>query len=547
MLRALLELLGADYPQWRALTRVALKLDLRVAGLGVPQASSKESSGNFRIWFARLWIYVFVGGMLGGLVWANKDVFFTGTLLVSYTMVMTAMLVLVDFGAVVISPDDFALLGYQPVTSRTYFVARLTNVLVYTTLLALALGLIPDLVYFFTLGFRPLLGVAAIMASILSAAAVALGLVFVYAGVLHLIHPRKLRRWVGYIQLLLSFFVYGGYVFVPRVVEEGAIRTFTLNKSVWVLALPTTWFASYLSLAAGKVGPAEFVPALISVVLLGWLVSRARGRLALDYSDRLSSAMATSEKVPAAASHVRGPSFVFRGREARAVALLVRNQFKYDQKFRLTVLSILPLTVLYLFLGLRGGRLQDPFETGSSGFGDAWLLYYAVLMFPLMLKTTLANSDSYQASWIYYATPADRAQLVLWSKNVVMIYFLLPYLAGLAAIFLYFFRNLGHVLVHASVLALLSHLFLQLTVLQQPALPFSQPPRKGQRSAGIMLILMIGPMLALLLIFFFAHVIYPQPILLPVAVAVLIAASWGMEKVLKLRIHRRTAFLEYQD
>jgi hypothetical protein len=546
MLRALLELMGVDYLQWRALSRTALKLDLRLAGMGVAGTSSERSS-SLRIWFARLWVYVFMGGMLGILVWINKDVFFTGTLVLAYSMVMTAMLVLVDFGAVVISPDDFALLGYQPITSRTYFVARLTNVLVYTTLLALALGLIPDAVYFFTLGFRPILGLAALLATVLSATAVALALVFIYAGILRVLHPRKLRRWVGYIQLILSFFIYGGYMFVPRFVETGAVTSFVLKKSAWIFALPPAWFASYLDLAAGKAGLTEFVPALFSVAVLVWLVSKARGKLALEYSDHLSSAMAAGGGVGKATTPGRGSSWIFRGREARAVALLVRNQFKYDQKFRLAVLSILPMTVLYLFIGLRGGKLQDPFVAGSSGIENAWLLYFAALMFPIMLKSTLTYSDTYRASWIYWATPADRAQLVLWSKNCVLFYFQLPYLAGIAAVCLYFFRNLGHVLVHVAVLALLSHFLLQVSVLLQPSLPFSQPPRKGQRSGGILVILLFGPMLAMLLIFVISRMIYPRPPLVLAALATLLAATWAMEQALGRWIRIRTAVLEYRD
>jgi len=320
-----------------------------------------------------------------------------------------------------------------------------------------------------------------------------------------------------------------------------------LKKSAWIFALPPAWFASYLDLAAGKAGLTEFVPALFSVAVLVWLVSKARGKLALEYSDHLSSAMAAGGGVGKATTPGRGSSWIFRGREARAVALLVRNQFKYDQKFRLAVLSILPMTVLYLFIGLRGGKLQDPFVAGSSGIENAWLLYFAALMFPIMLKSTLTYSDTYRASWIYWATPADRAQLVLWSKNCVLFYFQLPYLAGIAAVCLYFFRNLGHVLVHVAVLALLSHFLLQVSVLLQPSLPFSQPPRKGQRSGGILVILLFGPMLAMLLIFVISRMIYPRPPLVLAALATLLAATWAMEQALGRWIRIRTAVLEYRD
>jgi len=84
----------------------------------------------------------------------NKDVFFTGTTIVTYTMFMVAILILIDFGAIVISPDDFAHPGYQPVSSRTYFISRLTNVLIYSTLLSLALGIVPILRVLLYPGFQ---------------------------------------------------------------------------------------------------------------------------------------------------------------------------------------------------------------------------------------------------------------------------------------------------------------------------------------------------------------------------------------------------------
>jgi hypothetical protein len=198
-------------------------------------------------------------------------------------------------------------------------------------------------------------------------------------------------------------------------------------------------------------------------------------------------------------------------------------------------------------MGLRSGPLHDPFAGSDSGLSQSWLLYFAVLMFPSMLKATLTYSDSYQASWIYYATPADRTQLVLCSKNFVMAYFVVPYLVFIGVVFLYFFRNVGHVLLLLSVLALLSHFFLQMTVFFQPMLPFSQPPRKGQRSGNVMVALMLGPFAAMGLLYVFSVWIYRnRPLLLAVLVGMAVAA-WLLEKALKLRIQNRTQSLEYQD
>ncbi|MBN1571145.1 MAG: hypothetical protein JXA73_25140 [Acidobacteria bacterium] len=545
MLKALVQALGVDYEQWRALTRVAIKLDARNARMGQAAGSGemKSIAGQMA---ARLWIYVLLGAMLGALAGMNKDVFLTGAILITYTMAMAAMLVMIDFGAVVISPGDFAILGHQPVSSRTYFITRLTNVLFYSTLLSLALGIVPILVYFFTLGFNPLLGVAALLAVLFAGLTTTLVLVLVYAGVLTVIHPKKLRRALGYVQMAMSFFIFGGYVILPRIFDLKDVRTMTLPKEGWLFLVPSTWFASYLDLARGRWGLTEVTPALLSLAVLGFLIVRARGKLALDYADRLSSAMAVSEEPKKDSRSASRRSWFFRRGESRAVALLVRNQFKYDQKFRLTVLGILPLTVIYLFMGLSQGTLANPFITHSIGSGNSWLLYMAVLIFPIMLNKSLENSDAYQASWIYYATPADRSRLALSSKNFVFVFFVIPYLIFLCAIFFYFWRNPWHVAMHAGVLLLLTHLFIQITVLFNPVLPFSAPPRKAQRSANLLAAMILIPIAAIGLMSLLAALVYPRPLLLAGVMAGLALISCLLEIALKTRVRYITADMEYR-
>jgi hypothetical protein len=547
MLRYMLRLLGADYEQWRALTRIAIKLDVRVASLvQTARRGSGTPKSTAGLLIARFWFYLFFGIFLGVLAARNKDVFFTGTILVAYTMVVLAMVVLVDFGAVVISPDDFAILGYQPVSSQTYFISRLTNILIYTTLLSLTLGIIPAIVYFFTLGFKPLLGIAALLALLLGGISATLFLVYIYAGMLRVIHPGKLRRVVGYIQLAMSFFIGFSYLFLTDTLYAKRLGSIALPKQTWFLLLPPTWFASYLELALGNWRPAELFSAILSLTALGLLFAGARGKLALGYADRLSSAMATGEEAKKVSAPNHRQSWLFGKNESRAVALLMRNQFKYDQKFRLAVLGILPLSALYLFMGLRSGPLIDPFVIRHIMPGNSWMLYVAVMMFPVMLNANLANSDAYLASWIYYATPADRGRLVLASKRYVFACFVIPYLAFLGALFLYFWRNPGHVIAHLGVLGLISHLFLQIAVLFRPVLPFSLPLRKAERSASMVVTMMFVPFAGIGLLAVLFYWAYPKPLVLAEAVAGIAAISYLLEIRLKKRVQRHTAFMEYQ-
>jgi ABC-2 type transport system permease protein len=544
MLKSLIQWLGADYEQWRVLTGVALKLDLRNASFG--QRGIGESDNRGWQIFARVWIYVLFGIIFGVMVGINKDVFFTGLILITYTMMIVAMLVMVDFGAVVITPDDYLIMGYQPVSSRTYFLSRLTNVLIYSTAIALAVGIIPVLVFFFTLGFNPMLGFAALLAILLGSVAATLALVIIYAGLLRALPADRLKSIVGYVQMVMSFLVFGGYVFFTGSMKFNALSVVSLDPSPWLFLLPPAWFAGYLSLAAGNFRLYEAAGAAFSIIALAFLLIKARGKLALDYSDRLSSAMNVRVESKKASNPRLRRSWFLKKDEPRAVALLVRNQFKHDQKFRLAVLSILPLSLVYLFIGLGKGDLVDPFLLRNILAGNSWFLYYAVLLFPIMLNANLSNSDSYQASWIFYATPADRGRLVLASKGFVFAYFEIPYLMILGVVFFYFWRNLWHVLVHAAMLALLSHIFLQITVLFHPALPFSMPLRKAQRSRNLIVIMVLASIAAFGLMPVLV-LVYPHPVLLSAVMAGFAIFSWLLEVLLRKLVQSRTASMEYRE
>jgi hypothetical protein len=543
MLKILIVMLGADYDQWLALTRVALKLDLRADSYGRQFSQNQGSSARQMV--SRVLIYVVFGIFIGILTVMNKDVLFTGGILVMYTMMMVAMLILIDFGAIVLSPDDYAIMGYQPVSSRTYFIARLTNVLVYSTLISLALGIIPVIAFCFTLGVKPLLGLAALLAVVMGSITTTLFLIYIYAGILRVIHPNKLKRIMGYIQMAMSFFFTCSYLFMTSAMQA-SLSSITLTKKPWFFFLPPAWFASYLSLATGNFRLPEIAAALFSFVLLTFLLVNARGKLALDYADQLSSAMAVSEGPKKISKSASRRSLFFGEGESRAIALLVRNQFKYDQKFKFAVLGILPMSIMYLFMALRTGPLVDPFIVQSIKLGNSWLLYYAVLLFPIMLNTNLSNSDSYQASWIYFATPADCSQLVVASKGFVFAYFETPYLMLLGAIFLYYWGNLWHVLTHIALLALLSHIFLQFTVMINPVLPFSMPSRKGQRSKNLIFIMILTTIAAVALIPALLHFVYPNPLYLFCTIIGLVVINGLLEIVLKRRVEERTTSMEYQ-
>jgi hypothetical protein len=458
---------GVDPVQLRALFVAGLKLDFRA-----PSSMQARAESGWRRFVSLVVMYAMLGIALGMMALFVPDVFLSGSLALSAVMFLVGSSVLIEFAVVVISPLDYEVLGYQPVSSATYFAARLANVLFYTSALTTIVAILPMTAYFFTRGFDPVLGTAAILAFYAASITTTVAMIVAYVGIAQIVHPGKLQRVLTYLQLLMSFAIYAGYFMLPRVFEPAALRTWTVRKSVWMLLYPPTWFASYLDLAIGRWSVMEVVPAVAGLVVAALLGYLTTARLSLRYSEVLSVQSSKSEGPQAP-----GRALLRLGRtgERRAVALLLRAQFKHDQRFRFTVLSLVPLTLFYIMLGTREGGFRDPFvHAGSSS--DSMLLYFAMLMFPMMLLTGVSRTDAYRAAWVFYVTPARRSELVLALKDLAMAYMLVPYCLGLGLVLAWYYGNLLHAYLHLAVQLLFVNLVLLLGIALQHDLPFSRPP-----------------------------------------------------------------------
>jgi hypothetical protein len=542
MWRWLCESAGVDYAQWRILVYTALKLDFRTTGLGGPAFNNQADRGWGKL-IAPLIVYIVMGSVFAFVAVVIEDVFLSGILILTFVMFIVGTTLLLDYQSIITSPDDYLILGFQPISSRTYFAARLTNVIVYTTAMTTAYGLPSMLVYgFVAQGFNPALGVGAILAIYGTSLATALAILVSYASILRVVPAYRLKRALTYVQVAMSFLIYGGFAIVgPLLDSQSALQA--LQRTPWLLVHPASWFASYLDLATGRAGLVEIAAAVLSVAVLGLLARSASGRLSLDYAERLGGLIASNEPVKTAVGPL-GRGLLFGLAEARAVSLLIRAQFRHDQKFRLGVLGIVPLTIFYFYLGVQQGAILDPFETQPDMGQDA-IVYLAVLMFPTIIQVYLTRSDAYRASWIFYTCPADTAKLVLSAKWFVMVSFVLPYLGLMAAVFLYRFGNPVHVAVHVFVLGLLSHLILQMTVFIDPNLPFSKPMQKGERSVVVFMTAMFQTVISIPMIVVVSRFIYPSVLLTTSFIVTLSMLSLGIDRLLAVRVRSRSTMWEY--
>ncbi len=544
-MRALLTALGIDYDQWKALTVTALKLDLRTSTFGGSRMAARggrggpSKAGGIRAILGQSLFYLMLGLFMAFFVGAVGDRFFAATVLFTYVIFMVGVAMLLDHNAAITSPEDYEILGFQPITSRTFFASKVTNALAYTLGITSALGLLPTGVLVFKHGV--VVGAAAILALYACATAVTLAIVAGYASLMRWVGAKRLRSWLSYVQLATGLLVYGGYFVTSGLVSRSTLAAFTVERTAWLMLLPPTWFAAYLEVAAGSTLALDVLPVLASLALLAALATQLRGRLSLGYSEKLGE-LSSATAVPAAPGRTgRRPAFWFRTGEARAAAILIRSHFRNDLRFRMGVLGIIPLTVIYLLMGLKNG--VEAGEAAQPGRGLS-LVTMAVLMFPMLLKAHLAHSESFRASWVFFATPTDRTRLIRSSKNVLLASFLIPYLAVLGVTLAFMTRDLLWVATYLLLAGSVSHLGLLVVTVVSPELPFSKRVEKGRRSSRTILMMMVigvaGAFLPML-----SRAVLGRAVQTAVAFGAILAITLALGPITRRRVERQAQYLEF--
>ena len=276
MFDRLLAALGVDGVQWRALVRVYLRMDFRGAGgATTPTARTRRSYPMAGVAV----ISVLGGATFAALAIRLPDIQVSATLLTTYAGINTVMILLVDFTGLVVSPDDYIILGARPISSRTYFAARMGAVLAYIAALASALAIIPSLCYalWWHLG---LVGVIATLASvILCDMCAAVLIVATYAALMTVVHPGRLRRVFSYLQLGLMMSFYLAYYLAMQGFRDSFLMNVTFEDRAWLWINPAAWFAAFVRVAAGGASSAVWLAAAaIRNVILATIVHRRRAR-----------------------------------------------------------------------------------------------------------------------------------------------------------------------------------------------------------------------------------------------------------------------------
>jgi len=535
----ILSRLDIDPRQWRALVGMPFKLLKRRKSA----FSSNDRSSANNLWVG-LFIYGVMGIMFANMIATVKTAGVASFFVLNFILIFIAMSILLEFGVAIVYPEDISVLGHRPISSRTYFASKMAIVIAAILLYATLLGGPSVVTFLVKFGIAP--AFALFFAIISGSLSTGMLMIIIYTVLVRYTKPEKVQNIMGYTQLLFSFIFYGGYIMLPGKAHEFFAAA---TPGAWTIILPTSWFASIVSLVSGEWTMVNVTGCSLSIFMFMGIFYLIGGRISLTYSDTIAKAAIPIASLALAAKRRRFDFHFFRRAEDRAIAMLIIRQFRYDVKFKMAILSILPLIVLYLYQGLQGGKgICDPFLVNITmeKFGASTLLYLAVILFPALLKKEITQNDIYQASWVLFASPVDRGNVMLSVYRMLIRAFVLPYIIIIALIFLWFYKNPLHVFMHVMVLFLFCDIFLLILFFIKPALPFSLPREIGDRITAFMITISVGSIFFLALMAMFAKLLYPALWTYLTGVAVLLSISLLLRYLLEKRLKKVGEQLEFQ-
>lgn len=467
---------GVDYDQWRALARAYTLIDY-AAILGAYGHAASRKAARHLLYYVLTWTIIGSGSAFYILLFS--DAWLSATIMTTTTAMLVAFIVLAQAGNL-IAPDDYEIVGFRPVTSRTYFAVRATALLLQTAEMALFTGYLPVVAYLARSGGSGRQALAAAAAVAVAAITTTLGVTAVYGWLLKWLRPAVLTRYVTYAGVLMLLGLMGlNAAFFMNVMDLGdAGVTFrdavSLPRHFWILWYPGTWFAAYVEIARGGAGVIAWTAAALSVAAMAGLAMMLGDRLTAGYAVKVAQGFTETQVVVGES----GGRWSALRHEARAVALIARAQFRGDLTFQMGVVMMFVMPAILLGAGWLAAAGTDPFVAHEHS-GSIFLL--TVFAAPSGFLQTFAASPSHQASWLFFTTPADRIRLITATRDIAAAYLIAPITLAIAGLMWFSYHHLGHALLQAGFVGALGYVNLQLAVLFRPSLPFSRPVATGKR------------------------------------------------------------------
>ncbi|MCG9134367.1 hypothetical protein J5I95_22110 [Candidatus Poribacteria bacterium] len=415
------EMLGASPTQYRYLLQTEKLIDKRAL-------KGKNNFGNFSL--AAVWFFCFTISISVASIpfFSPIDIFSYALTSITVSM-MTIATCMSPYLDILLSPINYPVIAHTPVSSRTYFLVKLTQILKHTIPLLACLNLMPAIggiwiradessqfQYFFPLVYLPV----AFMSGYFT-----VGVMMTFAGYWTKLYTKKtFRNIVKYVQFIFLFFLpLTGILLYYRSPDSLMDQLTSILK--WFNALPNAWFAGIVALALGQIERYFLISAGLAIASMLFLVMVPLRSIAKSYSEYLSYLLESGSK-QTSKLRVKTPLFarIFRNRAVRAGLCL---SFVYIRRDRfllrhfwgslIAAITVPVFSNLSLYLMSLGQMwVDDSYPIGlSPGFSEMWVddsypiglspgfseMFYIVgfTIVPTFMFL-VKSSEHWKASWI---------------------------------------------------------------------------------------------------------------------------------------------------
>jgi ABC-2 type transport system permease protein len=546
---------SVDFRQVVILTRYALTSEWR--------KSSTRSFGRRRK-MSRAWaywtmvIFILIGAFSLRLFVENTsgEAFATAVgIFMLYAALVISSNIFMSFGTGFLSPDEAQIISLMPVSSETFFFSRLAVLICYTTIISLLLSIGPfvGLEFFLRTGSISMLtqNLLFVVSMILSGIAASMAVIVLYGILLSKLGKSRVSKVAGYVQFAGSFISTMSLVVLSQVRHSIDLHAFTLDTQPWIAFIPSYWFASLATVGSDVISSIHLPLALGSLAFLAILAAASHVLLGKKYQSEVedltdSATMSAKQKKSDRDSILYRISMrLARSDEARATFQVMRAQFRYDSKFRMQLLASFAPTFIYLVVAIVLGGMVDPFSGNLRGIVRSNMFYFMAMFMPLISMQSISQSENYRAAWLFFASPVDRAKLLLAVRNAILISIILPYTIMMVAIFSYYMPFV-HAISHALVIVAIAGLVFQCYMMLNPKMPFAQQRRANRggfaMTAGISLLGLLAMGLFFLVIYFGYR---SQTRFWPIF-ALIVTITVALERVVHSRVRKKLEREEFE-
>ena len=387
-----------------------------------------------------------------------------------------------------ISDDDYKNLAFRPVDQKSYFLAKLAATLRFVYVLTAIMILPVILSVVFT---QKLIAGLMYVISIFSLQTCITILVIV----LYIHMSQKAIRKGKNPKLILLTSLLGLVVLAPTfyfvIRSNDILGSSSFEVPIWIeIVNPFAWFASIPAVADGIITLHTGIGSIMAITCTTLLFVYVRKFLKLDLLTDVRSEKygetSTSEYRLASNQTKKSRATTRAGIFGHPLWILFFAHFRSDKQFRSTILSMVFFPVIFLVIPLFLGQTQLDYTDGlvEEGFDvlkstSLIVLYCGLFMLPMLISTTLWNSSQFQASWVLFTAPVRLRKLSGFVENFVRFYVFVPLLTMLlVALFVFGFEEtVSDLLLHGLYLGLSFNLVLQLKLMSEAYVPFSQQSR----------------------------------------------------------------------